>query len=653
MARVNVNITARDLTGNDMRRIRASFRRLGQDMDRMGTQRTRQNFDRLGQSVSDARRQLNAMRGSIPDDEFFRMDDAIRRASRTMNRGFNGVGQRAMTRVQQDVRNVVQSFDDLDRRGAIRVRVDTSALQRADRLLRQGLTQRARVPVRLDGRHVRRDTDSIGRRIRTGLMSPLRAMGGAVSGVLSDGVGQGIISGAIMGGRIGGTLFVGAILAAVSMLGAALSGILVTALGAAFVGVGVVSAAMSKKVKDHWSDTLGLLKEKFAEAGKPFIPVLDDALDRMDRMIKTFAPGFQKEMEKAVPATDKFIQSLQDGFIRFGQNAFDPIMDAWNVFGPVFASEWEDFMGELGDSFKEMANLVKEHPEEIRIALRGVLETIDLIVDAITFFGEVWVFTLQHAGDVLGDFIMALKGMFEISVGAFDALIEGGSIFLSMIPGMSTQADKAKEAWNDFKEGATQAFEDAANSAYNMGKGIDQANRKRRLEADISMWQAQMTRARADMKKTTDAKAKAKLKADISDLNAKIAAARAKLNSLNGKTATTYVNTVYTKQTINYGETIGQPTSRARGGIIGAATGGIRSNLTMVGEHGPELVTLPPGAHVRSNPDTRRMLGAGGGDGGTYQINLVVDGKTLAEVLFDPTRKIVRNKGGLARAYGE
>lgn len=61
---------------------------------------------------------------------------------------------------------------------------------------------------------------------------------------------------------------------------------------------------------------------------------------------------------------------------------------------------------------------------------------------------------------------------------------------------------------------------------------------------------------------------------------------------------------------------------RAHGGIVGgAATGGVRSGFTMVGEAGPELVRLPAGARVRSNPDTRRILGGGsGGQSGAYQL---------------------------------
>lgn len=47
---------------------------------------------------------------------------------------------------------------------------------------------------------------------------------------------------------------------------------------------------------------------------------------------------------------------------------------------------------------------------------------------------------------------------------------------------------------------------------------------------------------------------------------------------------------------------------KAAGGVVGAAaSGGIRSNLTWVGEHGPELVNLAPGTRVWSNPDSRRM----------------------------------------------
>jgi hypothetical protein len=91
---------------------------------------------------------------------------------------------------------------------------------------------------------------------------------------------------------------------------------------------------------------------------------------------------------------------------------------------------------------------------------------------------------------------------------------------------------------------------------------------------------------------------------------------------------------------------------KASGGITGAAGGGPRSSWTLVGEHGPEIADLPFGSRVRSNPDTRRLMGGGYGgaaDGRPIQINVMMpDGKVLARVLYDPLRGEIRDRGGLA-----
>lgn len=50
---------------------------------------------------------------------------------------------------------------------------------------------------------------------------------------------------------------------------------------------------------------------------------------------------------------------------------------------------------------------------------------------------------------------------------------------------------------------------------------------------------------------------------------------------------------------------------KAAGGIVGAAaSGGLRSNLTWVGEQGPELLDLPAGSRVWSNADSQRKAQA-------------------------------------------
>src|SRR5262249_25238774 len=85
----------------------------------------------------------------------------------------------------------------------------------------------------------------------------------------------------------------------------------------------------------------------------------------------------------------------------------------------------------------------------------------------------------------------------------------------------------------------------------------------------------------------------------------------------------------------------------ASGGITGAASGGTRSGLTMVGEHGRELVRLPAGTRVMSNPDTERMLSGGGG-----VAQLVVTGAAapnfmaLVKMIWPDLKLEIRTTGG-------
>jgi hypothetical protein len=87
----------------------------------------------------------------------------------------------------------------------------------------------------------------------------------------------------------------------------------------------------------------------------------------------------------------------------------------------------------------------------------------------------------------------------------------------------------------------------------------------------------------------------------------------------------------------------------AHGGTVGqAASGGIRGSLVKVGEHGRELVRLPVGSTVFSNPDTERMLGQGGG--GTARVVIEYRGGSgmtgLDHLFWTWMQRSVRIQGG-------
>jgi hypothetical protein len=112
---------------------------------------------------------------------------------------------------------------------------------------------------------------------------------------------------------------------------------------------------------------------------------------------------------------------------------------------------------------------------------------------------------------------------------------------------------------------------------------------------------------------------------------------------------------------------------KAAGGIVGAAaSGGLRSSLTWVGEQGPELLDLPAGSRVWSNPDSRRKLAAAqapwasmltaprrapaaavagmapaAGDGQPLVIQVRIGDKDFGELWVDTGRKAVRARGSI------
>jgi len=87
--------------------------------------------------------------------------------------------------------------------------------------------------------------------------------------------------------------------------------------------------------------------------------------------------------------------------------------------------------------------------------------------------------------------------------------------------------------------------------------------------------------------------------------------------------------------------------AKATGGVVGlstAATGGIRGNRVLVGEHGIEIADLPPGTMVHSNPDTQRMLAQGYAGGEvTVRLEWVGGGD---DPLFQMLRKGIRARAG-------
>ena len=561
-----------------------------------------------------------------------------------------------LRRLRNDARRAGSNIDfnvHLDDNTA---RTDLRRLQRALRGQNVNISTRLVAPRPPPSTLMRRLRARFGRGVevplrvsRRGLapaLGPFRMLGRLIGGTMSDGIAQGISNAFRMATPVGMAIFAAIIAGSVSLIGAALAGLLVTALGGAFVAVAAVSASKSKEVQRNWAAELKKLKKHFQEVGEPLIPVLHKAVHLMGRMADKAAPIFRDAMVEAAPAVDSLIQKLMEGFRRFGKEAFKPIMKAWNVFAPVFGDVFSDFMEDLGSNFADLGGVVRDHSYEIEQALRLVFGAVSGLVEVVEFLTNAWITGLKATLGAINLLVnYGLIPLARIALDSFGAILAGAASAFGWMPGIGGKLKSASKSFATFRARTMADLEKIGYSAAHANERIDLFNKKRKLTADIKSWKASLAEALKKLKKTVNAKSRAKLTANIKDLERKILKAKRQLNSIDGKIANTYVNTHYTSTSQG-----GHPTQRRRasGGNIGAAaTGGVRSNMTLVGEQGPEIVDLAPGSHVRSNSDSRNLTA--GGEGGPLTVNLIVDSKTIARATFDSWRELVRNKGGIAK----
>lgn len=617
MARVTVNVNVRDLTGNDLARLRSRFDGLTNSVNQFAGNRSQQNLTALRRQFADMDRDVRALAGHIPDDEFQRLTARVRVFGNQIRSAAGPQTQRQFGLMRNSLREIER---DLNRFGAV--------------------TRHVRVAVRDD---TERGLSSARRRIFRFATGPVRGLGGLIGGILSDGVGQGII-GAFRSPAFGTALVV-AIVGALSMVGAAVAGALVFAIGGAFVGLGAMIALQAKGVKERWEKTLNGLKPIFKDAAESMIPVIDHARKNFDGIAREFAPHFKEALEKAAPHVETFVEATRRGLRKLGEGAWDKLQEAFRVFLDAFGPEWEDFLMELGKSLGKLADTVKNHSTEMAMALRIVLGVINGLIEIVNFLAQAWVagidFMIASVANLLNMFAMITDGF----MGMIDGILGGLETVAGLI-GLDGPIKQARENFNQLRDNAVGRMREIADQATAYGENIDYNNRERVLRVNIASWQSQLEQAKSDLKSVPPEK-RSDLKANIADLERKIAQANGELAAMQKD----YYVRIHAYKVGDWALVGGGGPGQAFGGITGnhigrAATGGARANMTLVGEHGPELVNLAPGSHVRSNGDSRRMFSNSGGGSSRAVFEFKSSGRRADDLLLELLREAIHQRGG-------
>lgn len=253
----------------------------------------------------------------------------------------------------------------------------------------------------------------------------------------------------------------------------------------------------------------------------------------------------------------------------------------------------------------------------------------------------------------VGIIVRVLHFMADQVLTVAGVIIHGMAAAMGWAPGIGPKIKAAAAQFDAFRSHVDKIFSDVSQTLDNWKTKVGNLPNVVKIEGDITDLQAKLATAEHQLKNPDlTATRRAQIQANIDQLKNAIAAAKALLQSINGTTATTYV------QTIPIGGGKYLTSGHASGGIIGAASGGMRRGATLVGEHGPELVDLPPGAQVHSNPDSMRMLGGSGP--GQFEMVVSFEGHPdpVIDALMRGLRARIRAVGGggtnsVQRALGQ
>lgn len=376
------------------------------------------------------------------------------------------------------------------------------------------------------------------------------------------------------------------------VVGAAITAGVGLALGGGAIGLGIIGAFKDPRIKAAAKGTLGELKSLFADFSANFKGPLEDFFAPGNKgggglvgVIKQITPMVQHLGKVLGPVAGQ----LGQGIIGMLQAMLPGILRAVEKSTPLIKTLADKLPGigdAMGKFFDHIGNGAPMASKFLGDFLNGIRIGIRVLGVLIEVFTEAYGIFREFIVTIIDIF----KTMFKVGRAAFMGLINLAGDFLdaatTAFGWIPGVGGKLKNAQNAFK-----SFKDYAN---------------RQLHAiDKNV-----------------------------NINVKVAFGNAwsAINEMTSKL-----------QSLGY---IG----RAAGGVVGhAAEGGGRSGLTLVGEQGPELVTLPAGSQVHTAGDSRRML-AGSGGQPAYVGRLLADRTTergLVDILMSMLRvEIFRVAGG-------
>lgn len=379
-----------------------------------------------------------------------------------------------------------------------------------------------------------------------------------------------------------------------SLLIAALGSAVLLATGGSVFALGIALAAKSAPVKAAFDGFKKRAAAAFKDLSGPFQAPLVRALTMAGATAEKIGPQIFKMVAQAAPHLDQ----LSLGFSGLVEKALPGIGKAVEAAMPLF-----DKLGEklpsIGTAISQFFELIADAGPELTRVFAFLIDALNVVIV------------------VLGGTINFAAKYFNYMMNMFQAI---GQIAVSVWNSIKSAAETA---WNFIKD-AVSGVKGAVVSAFSALTGIV-----------LGFF-------------GTVINAAAKAFGWIPGLGPKLQAAAADFNNfknqVNAALAAIDKHVTITIERKFIGGTLGGAggyRGLASGGIVGAASGGSRSRLTMVGEHGRELVDFSQG-RVYNHGQTERMMKGSGGPSSIH-ISVAADSSAVGNPLVNAVLQLIRD----------
>lgn len=433
-----------------------------------------------------------------------------------------------------------------------------------------------------------------------------------------------------------------AILASVAtaapIAGGILGGGIVTGLGAGLAGLGLVFAAKNEEVRKQWKSLTDDMGRELTEAAQPFVPVLLTGIERVRRVLKTsLGPAISEVFSDSAPAIDGFFAALEVAFRdKSVVQAVRDISDAFIALLGALSPVAVDTIIQLSEEISELAKTVGENPDFFASIIGGIGNLIAGVIQLIT-----WLYSLG--------------AWFDDNPYITKPLLIALGLVVGSIASTIAMIDLLKGAWNGVKDLKSKAsidiggFTSGVRTAIGIGFGFAARVFRATLNGSSNPFLRVIGAALGAGRGFAARVFRAALTANWGGVVGALGSALSLGRQWAGRVFTATFNVRRVVTSVIKGIIPGF----AKGGIRGAAGGGLQSNETLVGEAGPEIVNLPPGARVFPNGRTRQRMNNQGMNNNSGEQKIVLEfrsgGSTLEDLFVEVMRKGVKVRGGNAQ----